>query len=127
MRSTTPGRVRGCGPSVAGDRVVGFVMISDGIPAERLAADDDLLGPYFLWRLLIDQHEQRKGYGTATLDAVVAYSRRPPRRGRAVDDARGQGPGSPQPFYERYGFVATGEFKSGTKRSSASICASPSR
>ncbi len=71
---------------VAGERVVGFVMISDGIPAERLASDDDLLGPYFLWRLLIDQHEQRKGYGTATLDAVVAYRRRAPRRGRPVDE-----------------------------------------
>jgi hypothetical protein len=26
-------------------RLVGFVMISDGVPAERLAADDDLIGP----------------------------------------------------------------------------------
>jgi len=93
---------------VAGERVVGFVMISDGIPAERLASDDDLLGPYYLWRLLIDQHEQRKGYGTATLDAVVAYL-----GGRPGADvlwtSAGQGPGSPQPFYERYGFVATGD------------------
>jgi diamine N-acetyltransferase len=37
-----------------GDQVVGFAMISDDIPAERLAADDDIVGPYFLWRLLID-------------------------------------------------------------------------
>lgn len=93
----------------AGDLVVGFVMISDGIPAERLASDDDLLGPYFLWRLLIDQHEQRNGYGTGTLDAVVAYL-----AGRPDADvlwvSAGQGPGTPQPFYERYGFVATGDF-----------------
>ena len=93
---------------VAGDRVVGFVMISDGIPAERLASDDDLLGPYYLWRLLIDRDQQRKGYGTATLDAVVAYL-----AGRPGADilwtSAGQGPGSPQPFYERYGFVATGD------------------
>jgi hypothetical protein len=27
-----------------GDLLVGFVMISEGIPAERLAADDDLVG-----------------------------------------------------------------------------------
>ena len=94
---------------VAGERVVGFVMISDGIPTERLASDHDLLGPYYLWRLLIDQHEQRKGYGTATLDAVVAYL-----AGRPGADvlwtSAGQGPGTPQPFYERYGFVATGDF-----------------
>ena len=28
-----------------GDLLVGFVMIGDGIPAERLAAADDLVGP----------------------------------------------------------------------------------
>jgi diamine N-acetyltransferase len=94
-----------------GDQVVGFAMISDGIPPERLAADDDLIGPYFLWRLLIDRHHQRRGYGTATLDAIVDYL-----RGRPGADVLwtscGQGDGSPQSFYERYGFVATGEVKS---------------
>lgn len=93
----------------AGDRVVGFVMISDGIPAKRLVSDDDLLGPYFLWRLLIDRHEQGKGYGTAALDALLAYL-----AGRPDADvlwvSAGQGPGTPQTFYERYGFVATGDF-----------------
>jgi hypothetical protein len=44
--------------------IVGFVMISDGIPADALAADPELIGPYFLWRLLIDQRYQRRGYGT---------------------------------------------------------------
>ena len=47
-----------------GDLLVGFVMISDGIPAERLAADDDLVGPYYLWRLLIDERFQGGGYGS---------------------------------------------------------------
>jgi diamine N-acetyltransferase len=92
----------------ADDQVVGFVMISDGIPADRLASDDDLIGPYFLWRLLIDRHEQRNGYGTATLDALVVYL-----AGRPGADvlwtSAAQGPGTPQPFYERYGFVATGD------------------
>jgi diamine N-acetyltransferase len=94
------------------EQVVGFVMISDGIPPERLEADDDLIGPYFLWRLLIDGRHQRRGYGTAALDAVVDYL-----RGRPDADvlwtSAGQGDGSPQPFYERYGFVPTGEVKSG--------------
>ena len=53
-----------------GDRVIGFVMISDGIPPDRLASDHDLLGPYFLWRLLIDHLAQGHGYGTAALDAI---------------------------------------------------------
>ena len=61
-----------------GDHLVGFVMISDGIPVERLAADNDLVGPYYLWRLLIDERFQGRGYGAAAIDAVVAYLRTRP-------------------------------------------------
>ncbi len=89
--------------------VVGFVMISDGIPRERLATDADLIGPYYLWRLLIDERFQGRGYGTATLDAIVAYVRTRPDADILWVSA-GQGEGSPQPFYERYGFVATGDW-----------------
>jgi diamine N-acetyltransferase len=91
-----------------GDRVVGFAMISDGIPADRLASDADLIGPYFLWRLVIDERLQGRGYGTAALDAVVAYLRTRPEADVLWVSA-GQGQGTPQPFYERYGFVSTGE------------------
>ena len=91
-----------------GDEIVGFAMISDDIPRETLDADPTLVGPYFLWRLLIDERYQRRGYGTATLDAVVAYVRGRPN-GDALFTSAGQGEGSPQPFYERYGFVPTGE------------------
>lgn len=95
-----------------GDLLVGFVMISDGIPAERLAADDDLVGPYYLWRLLIDERYQRRGYGAATIDAVVAYLRTRPDADLVWTSCKA-GPGSPQPFYLRYGFVLTGEVKWG--------------
>ena len=95
-----------------GDEVVGFVMISDGIPAERLASDADLLGPYFLWRLLIDRRRQRRGYGTAALDAVVSYLRTRPGADVLYTSAA-QGEGTPQPFYERYGFVPTGQVLEG--------------
>ena len=91
-----------------GDEVVGFVMISDGIPAERLATDKDLVGPYFLWRLLIDRRKQRRGYGTAALDAVVEYLRTRPHADVLYTSAA-QGEGTPQPFYEQYGFVSTGD------------------
>ena len=91
-----------------GDEAVGFAMISDGIPQATLDADPTLAGPYFLWRLLIDERFQRRGYGTATLDAVAAYVRSRPN-GDTLLTSAGQGPGSPQPFYERYGFVPTGE------------------
>jgi diamine N-acetyltransferase len=95
-----------------GDLLVGFVMISDGIPEERLAADDDLVGPYYLWRLLIDEQFQGRGYGKATIDAVVAYLRTRPGADLLWTSCRA-GPGSPQPFYLRYGFVLTGDVRWG--------------
>ena len=95
-----------------GDQLVGFVMISDDIPAETLAADDDIVGPYFLWRLLIDAKFQGRGYGTATIDAVVDYLRgRPDAETLWVSAAPGEG--SPQPFYLGYGFVKNGDVQSG--------------
>lgn len=61
----------------------------------------------FLWRLLVDRRHQHRGIGRRILDLVV-------------DEVRGagatslltswvEGHGSPRPFYERYGFVPTGE------------------
>jgi diamine N-acetyltransferase len=95
-----------------GDRVVGFVMLSDGIPADVLDSDPTLVGPYFLWRLLIDENAQRQGYGSAALDALVEYVRTRPGADALLTSAS-QGEGSPQPFYERYGFVPTGEVHEG--------------
>jgi diamine N-acetyltransferase len=97
-----------------GDTAVGFVMISDGIPAETLAADPELIGPYYLWRLLIDQPVQRHGYGSACLDAVVTYLRTRPGADTLWTSC-GQGEGSPQPFYERYGFVPSDRFVEGER------------
>jgi diamine N-acetyltransferase len=94
----------------ASGEVVGFVMISDGIPAETLERDEDLIGPYYLWKLFVDADHQRQGYGTAILDAVVGYLRDRPGAD-VLYTSCGQGDGTPQPFYERYGFVPTGEIK----------------
>jgi diamine N-acetyltransferase len=94
------------------EAVVGFVMISDGVLDEDLAADPELVGPYFLWRLLIDERRQRQGYGTATLDALVAYLRTRPDAIILYTSCE-QGEGGPQPFYERYGFAATGRIVEG--------------
>jgi diamine N-acetyltransferase len=87
-------------------------MISDGIPAETLAADDDIVGPYFLWRLLIDVHHQGRGYGRATLDAIVEYLATRPGADALLTSCK-SGDGSPQPFYLKYGFEPTGEVKWG--------------
>lgn len=85
-------------------RLVGFVMISDNIPQPM---DDDLVGPYFLWKLLVDVDEQGKGYGAATIDAVVTYLRTRPNA-NVLPTSCSDGPGSPREFYLKYGFVDTG-------------------
>ncbi len=65
--------------------LVGFAMISDGIPEP---IDDDLVGPYYLWRLLIDESLQGRGYGAATIDAIAAYLGDAAGRRRAVHELR---------------------------------------
>jgi diamine N-acetyltransferase len=95
-----------------GEALVGFVMISDNIPAETLASDEDIVGPYFLWRLLIDHNLQGRGYGRATIDALVEYLRGRPGADRLWTSAA-PGEGSPQPFYLHHGFVKSGDVKWG--------------
>jgi diamine N-acetyltransferase len=96
-----------------GDDAVGFAMISDNVPQATLDADPTLVGPYFLWRLLIDERCQRRGYGSATLDAVVGYVRS--RGGTELFTSYTAGEGSPGPFYEKYGFVPTDRFVEGER------------
>jgi diamine N-acetyltransferase len=83
---------------------VGFVMISDGIPPGR----PEYIGPYFLWKLLIDERHQGRGLGRDTLDAIVAHVRGRPDAEALLTSAV-PGEGSPIGFYERYGFERTGE------------------
>ena len=58
---------------------------------------------------------QGRGYGAATIDAVVAYLRTKPDAEVLLTSCRA-GPGSPQPFYLHYGFMQTGEVKWGEDR-----------
>lgn len=84
--------------------LVGFAMISDNIPPPM---DDDLVGPHFLWKLLIDAPLQGRGYGAATIDGVVDYlSTRP--GADVLYTSCADGPGSPRGFYLRHGFSDTG-------------------
>ncbi len=84
-----------------GETAVGFVMISDEV------GSSDYI-PQYLWKLLIDERFQGRGFGTATLDLIVEYFRGRPGV-EVMWTSAGQGEGSPIPFYERYGFVRTGE------------------
>ncbi|MGA9345125.1 MAG: GNAT family N-acetyltransferase [Nocardioidaceae bacterium] len=87
----------------ADETPVGFVMITDGVPAGH----PEYEWPYFLWRLIIDARHQRRGYGTAALNLVVDYVRGRPGAVELVTSAV-PGDGSPMTFYERYGFSPTG-------------------
>jgi len=95
----------------ADDQPVGFVMISDGIPEADLR-DGTLLGPYFLWRLLVDAEHQGKGIGAAALSEVVDYVRRRPGASVFLTSC-GLGDGSPLGFYEKQGFRSTGAMHEG--------------
>jgi diamine N-acetyltransferase len=86
------------------EQLIGFVMISDNIED----CGDDLVGPYYLWRLLIDGAFQGRGYGAATIDAVVKYLQTRPNAD-VLWTSCGKGEGGPLPFYLRYGFTLVGD------------------
>ena len=90
-----------------GDEPVGFVMLSWNVPPGQ----PGILGPYFLWRLLIDGRRQGRGYGTQVLDAIVDLI----RAAGATELLTSHHPDEdgPGPFYRKYGFEPTGEVDNG--------------
>jgi diamine N-acetyltransferase len=88
----------------AGDEPVGFLMLSDGITV----VNPDYLGPYYLWRLLVDQSHQGHGYGAAALRLAIEHVRTRPDA-RVLLTSVGQGPHTPLGFYLKQGFRQTGE------------------
>ena len=86
----------------AGEEPVGFVMLSWNVtPAPGI------IGPWFLWRLLIDARHQRSGYGRETVRQVVDLIREAGATELLTSYQPGEG--EPWPFYERLGFVPTGK------------------
>ena len=67
----------------------------------------EIIGPWFLWKLLIDERHQRQGYGRATLQRIIEIVRE--QGGTELFTSYSTGEGEPWPFYERLGFVPTGE------------------
>jgi diamine N-acetyltransferase len=83
---------------------VGFVMISDNIPP----GDPTLIGPYYLWRMIIDARYQGCGYGRAAIALVVEYVQTRPGA-RELLTSVVPGDATPLGFYLRCGFTETGE------------------
>ena len=87
----------------AGDMPVGFVMLSWNVEPDP----PSIIGPWFLWKLIIDEKHQRKGIGRQVVDLVAGIVR---SEGAAeLLTSYVEGKGSPGPFYERAGFSPTGE------------------
>ncbi len=81
----------------ANDTLVGFLMI----------VDDDEAGEYFLWRLMIAQPYHGLGFGRQAIDRLVEYV-----KGKGAKEllvSCGQGEGSPEGFYLKYGFKHNGQ------------------
>jgi len=86
----------------ADGELVGFVML---VPRTEHHPE-----PY-LWRLLIDRMHQRRGIGGRALGLVEAACLA--MGGTTLILNWGEGRGSPRPFYEARGFVATGRIVDG--------------
>lgn len=91
----------------AGGQPVGFVMLSWNVPPGR----PGILGPYFLWRLLIDARHQGRGLGRAVLTQVADLVRAD--GATELLTSYQPGPGGPEPFYRGFGFRPTGEVDDG--------------
>lgn len=94
---------------VAGDDVVGFVMVEDSGLALPPAPQPAIA----LWRFMIDAARQRQGIGRAAIGRVVEHVQRRYPAQRMLRTSVVPGPHSPKAFYERLGFVATGEWDDG--------------
>jgi GNAT superfamily N-acetyltransferase len=82
---------------------VGFVMISWDVEPDP----PELWGPWFLWKLLIDERQQGRGLGREVVGAIVDIVRR--EGGDELITSYGEGPGGPGGFYRGLGFVPTGD------------------
>ncbi|MGI9609423.1 MAG: GNAT family N-acetyltransferase [Acidimicrobiia bacterium] len=85
------------------DEPVGFVMLSWDVEPDP----PTIIGPWFLWKLLIDEDHQGRGLGGQIVDLIAARIRREGATELLTSyvDEEG-GPGS---FYAKLGFVPTGE------------------
>ena len=87
----------------AGDQPIGFVMLSWDVEPQP----PDIIGPWFLWKLLVDARHQGKGYGREIVRMVADLVRR--EGGSELLTSHVPGAGSPAGFYAKLGFVPTGE------------------
>jgi diamine N-acetyltransferase len=87
----------------ADDQPVGFVMLSWNVTPDP----PRIIGPWFLWKLLIDERHQGRGYGGEAVKLVADIARDHGASELLTSYVAGER--SPEPFYRQIGFVPTGE------------------
>lgn len=104
--------------AVYNDRTpVGFVMLSWDVQPQP----PEINGPWFLWKLLIDERHQGLGHGRAVVQRVVELVRS--HGGIELLTSHVPGDDGSGGFYGRLNFVPTGEVDPKARSSCASICA----
>jgi diamine N-acetyltransferase len=86
----------------ADNKPVGFLMLEDNAAAAQ----------YYLWRFMVDARYQGRGIGQKALELLFEYVKTRPGA-NVLYTSCVPGEESPGPFYERVGFVYTGEEDSG--------------
>jgi GNAT superfamily N-acetyltransferase len=86
-----------------GDKAIGFVMLSWNVEPDP----PEIIGPWYLWKLIVDQSCQGRGHGRAIVKLVAGILRAEGATELLTSYATGAG--GPGPFYERVGFVPTGD------------------
>lgn len=86
-----------------GDRPVGFVMLSWDVEPDP----PRIIGPWFLWKLIVDRRHQRRGVGRTAVSLVADVVRA--AGGTELLTSHVEGDGDPGPFYARLGFLPTGD------------------
>jgi GNAT superfamily N-acetyltransferase len=82
---------------------VGFVMLSWDVTPDP----PRIIGPWFLWKLIVDERHQGRGLGREIVMAMAGLVRE--QGGTELLTSFVDEPGGPEDFYLRLGFVPTGE------------------
>jgi diamine N-acetyltransferase len=86
-----------------GELAIGFVMLSWNVPPNP----PEIIGPWYLWKLIVDCRYQGRGYGRAIIEKVFEIVRA--EGGETLLTSYALGPDNPGPFYQHVGFSPTGD------------------
>lgn len=85
-------------------QAVGFVMISWNVKPNPPYIN----GPWFLWKLIVDQKFQGQGYGRSIVEHIIEIVRKEGATELLTSFQSGEG--SPGPFYKKMGFIPRGDY-----------------